>query len=499
MPVAVGADISFGLRMQMREHILAWISRDVGLREFLIPDLLTDTWTQEQRQAWTTHIIDKYLHANSVGGRSTRRRILACETAGSLRRHCVRLRQRTASFRDIMKTSVSLESLWNDVSPELDDATWAKCSRWFDVALSSLRVSYVWMYLKSEASGPDATDEARKGLFEKLVDTYFVPEAPTDDKVDKHTANFKDLLQAWRSDLQVMMKSEKFDTELKRLEEVNNLSETAECIERFLGGVDVDKSWILKMQKLDKDLGKGKLVPRTGANRQASQAQKERKPRRTASPPKEGGKTRSGNAKRPAVPVQSEDVIDTDMLAESVSSFEPAPDSDFEVNAADEVAAEADEDSDSNEAAQEPLSAPVRVSPRHLVSPGARTLRHTRKREELELAKDRALREGTARPAKKQAVEVTRTKKSVFDSPPVVAEEEDDAFDEDIADTVKPEAVPESRESRRQRLNAALKADDSQSQPESRESRRKRLNAALEADESQSQATPLRRSSRHAK
>lgn len=459
MPAAVEADISFGLRMQMRERILAWISRDVGLREFLIPDLLTDSWTQEQRQAWTNHIMDKYLHANSVHGRDARRRILACETAGSLRRHCVRLRQRTASFRDIMKTSVSLESLWNDISAELDDATWAKCCRWFDVALSSLRVSYVWMYLKSEASGPDASEEARKGLFKKLINTFFVSKAPTDDiKDDRHSSNFKDLLKAWHKDLQVMLRSRKFDAELKRLEEVNSLSETAACIERFLGGVEVDTSWILKMQKLDKDIATGRFLPKSPVRPKIQPRKGRGRPRKQVAPPKEDPNPRRSQVAKKSNSVkptkEEEDDADADRMAESESSFEPHDaDGDFDAKDAAEADADADADaeadSDSDEDEAIPERTPVRTSLRHLAKQGTRisTLRNARKRTTLD--------QEMGRPAKRRAVQRPR-------SPAGVDEDVEVDSDDDSDVNVKHEGA--ARVIRRERLTAILEVDDSQSQ-----------------------------------
>lgn len=314
MPTAVEPEVSFDVRMQLRENMLAWISRDVGLTEFLIPDEFASAWTQEQKEAWTTSVVNKFMHL-SLGKSSvaTRKRILACETAGVLRRCCLQLRERAVSHRDVMKTSVALEALWDRVSGMLEDSTWATCSLMFDTALISLRVAYVWIYLKAEASEPHADLETRKTVFEESVKGFFTTTCPTDDATERHSDNYKKLLDAWRQELDEYHKQDKFESLITRLEKSQSLEKTAACVEKFIATVNIDNSWVLNMQTIGTEIESG-LWNRKGKGRGG---------RKAASKPKRLGAAK-GDYDEPPSPLSE--------------SFEPAAsDSDFDIeNAAEE-------------------------------------------------------------------------------------------------------------------------------------------------------------------
>lgn len=267
MPPVVEAELSFSARLQLRERVLAWISRDVGLCDFLLPPEMTVSWKSEQRKAWTDAIIDTFLQSDGSKGKLARQRLLSYETAGSLRRSCIKLRSRTADHRDLVKTSVSLETLWDGVSAELNDATWARCSLLFDTALISLRVAYLWMYMKAETSSSDVSFDTKKALFDALIGNYFNSAAPTDDQQDKHSDNFRRLLDAWRTELLKYTESEDFDMKMEALEKSQSLDETAACIEKFLTKANVDQSWILKMKKVDEEMEQGLWTRHKGTGR----------------------------------------------------------------------------------------------------------------------------------------------------------------------------------------------------------------------------------------
>lgn len=344
MPAVVESELSFDTRMQLREKILGWISRDLGLSEFLIPAALTSAWSEDQKEAWTHSVIEKYMQADDdEDGLFVRRRVLACETAGSLRRSCIQLRQRTASHRDVIKTSVALEALWNATSSYLgDDRKWAKCSLMFDTALISLRVVYLWMYLKEEASSPQATLETRKSLFEEAVKGFFTMEAPTDDAKDKHSDNFKKLLEVWRQELDEYQNGDQFETLISGLEKTQSLDEAASCVEKFLATVNVDKSWVLSMQKIETEIEEG-LWTRKGKGRGKGR------------PSKSNGKS----SKKRTVDANGD--YDEPPTPDSESSFEPAAaDSDFDIKDAVDADDEEQEQEENDSEAREDLPAAVR-------------------------------------------------------------------------------------------------------------------------------------------
>lgn len=306
-------EIPFTDRINIREKVLAWISSDIGLCEFLVPDALAESWSPEQKQTWTNVIVDKFLVAdNTEVGRVARARVMAREQAGTLRRGCDKLRQGQATYRDIAKMGVTMEGLWNDISSDLDDPTWAKCSLLFDTALISLRVAYLWLYDKTENNG--ASVDTRKKVFQTLLDSFFSENAPTDDKDDKHSANFRDLLGVWRTELQKYMDEDDFEQKLDKLEETQPLLEVASGIERFLGAVNIDQSWLWKMKLVDDELQDGHLVRKGRRGRKSKNARVQKEP--SPEPIDEG----------PAQPPEQDS-----------SSFEPAAvDSDFDYDDAEQ-------------------------------------------------------------------------------------------------------------------------------------------------------------------
>lgn len=260
--------LSFTEYTKIREDILAWISRDTGLCEFLVPDALAASWSPEHKQKWTNAILDNFLKAKASDiGSNALRRVLSRETAGNLRRGCVRLRNNTATNRDIAKMGVLLECLWNDTSSNLDDNTWARCSLRFDTALISLRVSYMWLYDESENKGADI--DTRKQIFLSLVDSFFNGDAPTDDKDDKHSSNFHDLLAVWKKEFSSYVEGDSFNEKIKRLKDTQPLQKVASSIDKFLSVVAIDDSWVLRMRNAHTALQKDKLA-RKGQKRKRS-------------------------------------------------------------------------------------------------------------------------------------------------------------------------------------------------------------------------------------
>ncbi|KAI0563831.1 hypothetical protein FGB62_33g162 [Gracilaria domingensis] len=303
------SDLPFTERIDMREKALAWISRDTGLQEFLVPDELATQWSAQQKKVWTTTVIDRFMSAKHQVGREARARVFARENAGWLRRACVRLQQDLSDHRDLTRMAVLLETLWNEVSATLSDSRWAECSIMFDSALISLRVAYVWLYDKLE--NEDADLKARKSVFQTVVNSFFNAQAPTDDNTDKHSANFRALQRVWRTEFENYTKADDLEAKLKRLEESQNLMKVATAVSRFLNAVDVDASWMWDMQKLQDDI-------------------------------------QAGNVKRRQTPKKRREPAPEPPEPESSGSYEPrAADSDFDIKIAEKVASNEDEEEDS--------------------------------------------------------------------------------------------------------------------------------------------------------
>ena len=273
----VPSELTENERNQIREHVLAWISKDVGLCQFCVPDGVAKGWSAEQKQAWTNSVIANYVRGGTEDGKNARMRILSRENAGNLRRFCVKLRKEQLTHKEAAAMSVALEGLWDDVTLDLSDENWARCSLLFDTALISLRVAYVWLYLKTENANSEDTPDTRKTVFLKLVSSFFIPGAPTDDAHDKHTTNFRDLLSAWNKELSKYVEGDDFEEKLHLLESTQGLPKVGICVERFLNAVNRDQSWILKMKNLETKIEQGELVSKRG--RKQKQAKEKQPPK----------------------------------------------------------------------------------------------------------------------------------------------------------------------------------------------------------------------------
>lgn len=299
--------------MTLRENVLAWISRDAGLEEFLIPDKLSSKWTKEQKETWTAAVVEKYMHLDdSEGSVNMRKRIVASETASALRRCCVLLREGTASHRDVIKTAAVLETLWDSISPTMgDDAVWVKCSLTFDTALISIRLAYLWIYLNAEANGKSTSFETRKAVFKECVESFFVIGGPADSGKDKHSVNFKELVETWREELKSYAENEEeeFELRVKQVEEGYSREATVTRIEKFMGLADMNGSWMLHVQQMDKEIEAGMWKK---------------------------GARRGRKAKAKAVETREDDAVNGLEDIMSVSSFEAAGvDRDFKIESED--------------------------------------------------------------------------------------------------------------------------------------------------------------------
>eukprot|EP00178_Gracilaria_changii_P003403 TRINITY_DN149_c0_g1_i1.p1 TRINITY_DN149_c0_g1~~TRINITY_DN149_c0_g1_i1.p1 ORF type:complete len:515 (-),score=81.57 TRINITY_DN149_c0_g1_i1:1830-3374(-) len=309
MATPIVSDLPFTERIDMREKALAWISRDTGLQEFLVPDELTTEWSAEQKKVWTTTVIDRFISARQRVGREARARVFARENSSWLRRACVRLQQDLADHRDLTRMAVLLETLWNEVSATFSDSKWAECSIMFDSALISLRVAYVWLYDKIE--NEDADLHSRQNVFETVVNSFFNIHAPTDDKADKHSSNFRALQRVWRTEFENYTNANDLDAKLKRLEQSQNLMKVATAVSRFLNAINVDASWMWEMQKLQEDI-------------------------------------KVGNVKRRKTPRKRREPAPEPPEPESSGSYQPrVEDSDFDIEIAEKRASVEDEDNES--------------------------------------------------------------------------------------------------------------------------------------------------------
>lgn len=318
-------EMPFNERIKLREKVLAWISLDMGLFDFLVPDSMTSSWSNNQKQIWTAGILSNYLKApNTEAGKAARERVLRRDAAGNLRRACGKLRQDIATYRDTAKISALLESVWHDVSPNLDDRTWARISHLFDTALISLRVAYLWLYGKSENEG--ASLKTKKKVFETLVDTFFEENSPAvDEKDNSHSPNFKDLLAALKHEYGKYTIGGNFEAKLDRLEKSYTLRKVADNIDHFLNAVAVDNNWVLSMQKLEDAVRSGIYIHKDEVAKRRS-----KKPKPLPKPMSE----------------RKYIVVDPpDNFPEEDSSFEPAViDSDFDYQHAEDVVPSDDDD-----------------------------------------------------------------------------------------------------------------------------------------------------------
>lgn len=453
MPSSVPSELPFGELMTLRENVLAWISRDAGLGEFLIPDELSSTWTKEQKETWTAAVVEKYMHLDdSEGSVNMRKRIMASETASALRRCCVLLREGTASHRDVMKTAVVLEALWDSISPTMgDDAMWVKCSLTFDTALISIRLAYLWIYLNAEANGRSTTFETRKAVYKECVESFFVIGGPADSGKDKHSGNFKELVETWREELKSYGENEEkeFEMRLKQVEEGYSREATVTRIEKFMSLADMNGSWMLHVQQMDKEMEAG--MWRKGARR-------ERK------------------AKAKGVKAREDDAVNglEDMM--SVSSFEAASvDRDFLIES-EESGSGNDKEMSSNGDWEAEAEAEADVVEE---GRGRRVGQRVRQRKSARLSKaDRNIL-GTKRKAAVRAQRRMKKKREEIKKQEKAAEEEEEEQEEE-------EHMVTPRRSKRGRLTTEREEDELQSPYVERRAgrfseRRRRVAGALRA------------------
>lgn len=263
------ADIPFAERLHLRVHSLAWISRDVGgMRNFIFPKKVVDylQLTHAQVESSMRKILDEFFLASTPPGKEALNRALACEHTSHIR-HCVlRLRRNELTHQDAIQYAIILESLWDSVNTEMSDATWARCSFHFDTALISLRIVYIILYLRQEFPANAHETAVRSSMFDKVHKSFFNADAPTDDKHDKHSTHFKNLLAAWRGEFE-LYSAGNFEEKLRSLEHHHGNLKTADILDQFLRQIQVDDGWMLKAYQIVAEFSEGALYRRTGRRR----------------------------------------------------------------------------------------------------------------------------------------------------------------------------------------------------------------------------------------
>lgn len=263
------ADIPFAERLHLREYSLAWISRDVGgIRSFIFPKKVVDELqlTPAQVESSLRKILEEFCFASTPLGKESLNRVLVCEHTSQLR-HCVlRLRRNELTYQDAVQYAIVLESLWDSVNTEMSDATWARCSFHFDTALISLRIVYLILYLRQEFPSNTHETAVRASVFNKVYKSFFNSAAPTDDKFDKHSTHFKNLLAAWRGEFDLYA-ADNFEDKLRSLEHHHGNVKTADILDQFIRQVQVNDGWMLRAYQLEAEYSAGKLYRRTGRRR----------------------------------------------------------------------------------------------------------------------------------------------------------------------------------------------------------------------------------------
>lgn len=263
------ADIPFAERLHLREYSLAWISRDVGgIRSFIFPKKVVEELqlTPAQVESSLRKILEEFCFASTPLGKEALNRVLVCEHTSQLR-HCVlRLRRNELTYQDAVQYAIVLESLWDSVNTEMSDATWARCSFHFDTALISLRIVYLILYLRQKFPANAHETAVRASVFNKIYKSFFNIAAPTDDKYEKHSTHFKNLLAAWRDEFDLYA-ADNFEDKLRSLEHHHGNVKTADILDQFIRQVQVNDGWILRAYQLEADYSAGKLYRRTGRRR----------------------------------------------------------------------------------------------------------------------------------------------------------------------------------------------------------------------------------------
>lgn len=255
------------VRQLMRERVLAWISTDIGLCDFMAPPAATPDWSDARRQEHVIATIDTLLDSDAA-----RARIMTAESVGNLRRACEQLRAGTASYADVPMAILMLESIWDSVSPGLSTPRWAECSRHFDTAFIAFKILYLWMYTEAVGGGEGMPLSARHVVFAELVRNLF-DTSPKSEATGKHSKNCLALLKAWRRELAEYVPDSDlmdvdddtanpvFDGKFNRLMAKQTPSFTADRIDDFLR-VAVDKNWHLEMHQFERDFRKSDVARR---------------------------------------------------------------------------------------------------------------------------------------------------------------------------------------------------------------------------------------------
>lgn len=258
------SDLPFSDKLQLRENVLAWISRDVGLHDFFFPSALQTPLTVVEQKDYILNHMSNYLSAPTPLGNAAVFRSLQRETAAHLRRFSVDLRRGQATHRDIARACLHIESLWDGLNTGLDDADWARCSMHFDISLIALRIVYVITYLQAECPFESSNTMVRISVFNRLVSEFFIGKAPTDCRTaDKHTANFRDLLKAWHDEFIQYEHGPDFEVSVSELADVQGCKEAADLLDGFLRATRADESWMLQANQLLTDFQAGLLSKRS--------------------------------------------------------------------------------------------------------------------------------------------------------------------------------------------------------------------------------------------
>lgn len=159
-----------------------------------------------------------------------------------------------------------LENFWDDANVALNDSSWAMCSLKFDTSQVSLRLVYLWLYMKQEFPPDEHPIGVRRAVYASLVNAFFKDKAPIDvPDYDKHSTNFKCLILAWYNEL--ITGCQDLDTKLDDLAASNSMNMAADFIDTFLRVVQPDDDWMLRAQTLSNAWDEGKISQRSGAKR----------------------------------------------------------------------------------------------------------------------------------------------------------------------------------------------------------------------------------------
>ena len=181
-------DLPFTHRLQLRENILSWISRDVGLSDFFIPPNHpgSHALSGERKNSSILAVMHNYLGVSSPpsiqgetepiavpSSSASQSRCMARENASHLRRSVIALRRGRVTHFDVARFALLLETLWDEINVTLNDASWAMCSLKFDTSQVSLRLVYIWLYMEQEFPASNHPIHVRRAVYATLVEGFF--------------------------------------------------------------------------------------------------------------------------------------------------------------------------------------------------------------------------------------------------------------------------------------------------------------------------------------